>query len=324
MFSIVLTSNSKLPALNYGGTERVIWDLAFELTKLGNRVYIIAPSKSICDFAEIIPSDSLADIRELIPNTADIIHFFTKPVGNLDLPHVFTLEGNGQEEEIQDIQTIFVSGDQARRHGGENYVYNGLNWNGKFQNNTRKEFHFLGKAAWRKKNVKGAIKCSRMAKVGKLHILGGTRINFSMGFRLTLDLNTKFHGMVNDSYKYEVMQKSRGLIFPVRWNEPFGLSITESLYCGCPVFGTPYGSLPELVSRDVGLLSTNSLELSEAMKDSDNWKPNVCHEYAVENFNSKKMALEYLKIYEEVIGGKVLNLQPPKLIKKEQKLLPFS
>jgi glycosyltransferase involved in cell wall biosynthesis len=110
-----------------------------------------------------------------------------------------------------------------------------------------------------------------------------------MGFRLTLDPVAHFHGMVDDCLKYKVMSKSKGLVFPVLWNEPFGLAIIESLFAGCPVFGTPYGSLPELVPSEVGFLSASSDELAEAMKDSQQWKPQVCRDYAVENFNSKKI-----------------------------------
>jgi glycosyltransferase involved in cell wall biosynthesis len=120
------------------------------------------------------------------------------------------------------------------------------------------------------------------------------------------------------------MESSKGLVFPVRWNEPFGLAIIESLFSGCPIFGTPYGSLPELVPPEVGFLSASSDELAEAMKDSQQWKPQVCRDYAVENFNSKKMALSYVEIYERVLAGETLNKEPPSLKKPEPKLLPFN
>jgi hypothetical protein len=89
------------------------------------------------------------------------------------------------------------------------------------------------------------------------------------------------------------------------------------------VFGTPYGSLPELVPPEVGFLSANSDELAEAMKESANWKPQDCRDYAIENFCSKKMALKYLEIYERVLDGEVLNKEIPQLKNPEPKLLPF-
>jgi glycosyltransferase involved in cell wall biosynthesis len=129
--------------------------------------------------------------------------------------------------------------------------------------------------------------------------------------------------MVNDHQKYEVMNRSRGLVFPVRWHEPFGLAITESMHCGCPVFGTPYGSLPELVPPEVGLLSSSQSELAAAMADADRWDPATCTAYAAEHFNSKRMALAYLEKYERVINGESLNATHPTLQEPEEKMLPW-
>ena len=51
---IALTSLNRLPAVNYGGTERVIWDLSHELQKLGNKVYIIGPEVGSFEHASAI------------------------------------------------------------------------------------------------------------------------------------------------------------------------------------------------------------------------------------------------------------------------------
>ena len=56
-----------------------------------------------------------------------------------------------------------------------------------------------------------------------------------------------------------LLNASRGLIFPVRWHEPFGLAVIESLYFGCPVFATPYGALPELVQEVLDKLADGEL-----------------------------------------------------------------
>ena len=44
-----------------------------------------------------------------------------------------------------------------------------------------------------------------------IDILGGTRLNFNMGFRFTTDLHARFHGMVDDDFKNRVMSSSCGL-----------------------------------------------------------------------------------------------------------------
>ena len=320
---IAVTSQIKLPVNLYGGSERVIWDLCRDLNALGNEVVLVAPHGTSCNFAHVVEHDFTRNIMDSLPKDIDLLHFYSDIPKQLDLPYISTHNGNSSYNEILDVQTVFVSHNQAFRHGGDCVVYNGLTPCETNLTHERSSFHFLGKAAWRRKNVKGAIRCARKANSGKIDILGGTRINFNMGFRFTLDPIARFHGMVDDAVKKQILPKSRGLVFPVLWNDPCPLSIIESLFSGCPVFGTPYGSLPELVPSEVGFLSASSDELADAMKDSQQWKPQVCRDYAVENFNSKKMALSYVEIYERVLSGEILNKEPPSLKKPEPKLLPF-
>ena len=122
-----------------------------------------------------------------------------------------------------------------------------------------------------------------------------------------------FHGMVGGIRKERIINRSRGLLYPVRWHEPFGLAIPESLYYGCPVFGTPYGALPELVWEGVGFLSNNLESLAEALENSAKYSALSCHEYARDNFNSGKMAESYVKLYERILAGESLNDRPPVL-----------
>jgi glycosyltransferase involved in cell wall biosynthesis len=98
----------------------------------------------------------------------------------------------------------------------------------------------------------------------------------------------------------------------------------ESLYFGCPVFGTPYGSLPEIVQPHVGFLSNNVSELVHAIKNVNNYSKKDCYEQVMENFTSKQMALNYLKKYETVLSGEHLNKTAPVLQQiQTEKFLPF-
>lgn len=279
---------------------------------MGHQVHFLAGKGSYCPFAKIIEWHAVGDFRTLISGNYDFVHFHSDLIRDLDTPYLVTQHGNSQIGQQSDTQTVFVSEDHARRHGSNVFVYNGLDWSDVGNSLGKREgFHFLGKAAWRRKNVKGAIAIIDRAQNGKLHILGGTRLNFSMGFRFTTSANTRFHGMVDNEYKYNIMHQSKGLVFPVRWHEPFGLAITESLYCGCPVFGTPYGSLPEIVCSDVGYLSNRVSDLVDAVRNSGAWSSKICKDYAMEYFNSKKMTLHYLDLYQKVIRGEHLNQSPP-------------
>lgn len=109
-----------------------------------------------------------------------------------------------------------------------------------------------------------------------------------------------------------MINASKVLLFPVLWHEPFGIAITESLYFGCPVFGTPYGSLPELVTPAVGFLSNSYSALSEALKEIDSYDRNVCHEYVCDQHTSKEMTKKYLEYYEKVLNGETINRERPR------------
>jgi glycosyltransferase involved in cell wall biosynthesis len=121
------------------------------------------------------------------------------------------------------------------------------------------------------------------------------------------DLHVRFRGMVDDHAKAEVLARSRGCIFPVTWHEPFGLAVVESLYYGSPVFGTPYGALPELVPSSLGVLSASSEVLADGVRRWETFDPEACHAHAREQFGARRMARDYLGLYEEVAGGATLN-----------------
>jgi glycosyltransferase involved in cell wall biosynthesis len=141
-----------------------------------------------------------------------------------------------------------------------------------------------------------------------------------MGLRLTFDRHVRFQGMVDDRTKSQLMNASKGLVFPVTWHEPFGLAITESLFFGCPVFGTPYGSLPELVTPEVGVLSANEVDLIEAIKNVGQFNNHQCHEYARDRFNALVMAKEYVLKYEAVLNQHRLNPELGTIISQFKRL----
>lgn len=311
--NILIVNPSKIPALLYGGTERVIWYLAKELTKMGHKVRFLVAEGSNCDFADVIPLQKNKSLNSQIPNDTDIVHFNFPINEEISKPYIVTIHGNSNSGQVFDINTVFVSRNHAQRHNSESYVYNGLDWDDYRMPDfsaKRNYFHFLGNAAWRVKNVKGAIKITEKAGA-KLVVMGGKRINFKMGFRLTLSPRVRFYGMVGGEKKNNLIKASAGLIFPVLWDEPFGLAITESMYFGCPVFGTPRGSLPELVNDKLGFLSNDYNQIAEAVKNADSYNTKFISEYARENFNSKIMAEKYLEKYLLVLNGKKLNNHNP-------------
>lgn len=313
---ILLISKTAIPVYAYGGTERVIWDLGYALNQLGHEVTYLVAAGSTCSFARVLPIDPTVDLRQQIPLGFDIVHFQFNPDFDLDTAfaqaYVLTEHGNTAGDHTLPKNTVFVSKNHAERHGSEQFVYNGLNWEtyGPVDFSLpRQHHHFLGKAAWRVKNVVGAIEVALAAGV-KLAVLGGSRLNLKRGFRFTWSRSIEFHGMVGGQEKFNLLNTSNGLIFPVRWHEPFGLAVIESLYFGCPVFSTPYGSLPELVGREYGCLSASAAELAEAIH-SQSFDSRQCHQYVLDKFNAENMARHYLEKYEQILDGEMLSATPP-------------
>lgn len=309
--NILIVYDGIIPAKAYGGVERVIWFLAKALFKLGHNISFLVPKGSHCPFANIIELDMNQSIETQIPTDIDIVHINIPFKEQLSKPFIITLHGNAKTGEALHPNTVFISKNHAERHNGSCFIYNGLDWGDYPEPSnlycSRHNFHFLAKAAWRLKNVKGAIKTTLKIPAETLHVLGGNRLNFKMGFRLTLSQRVRFHGMVGGLEKFQILNQSKGLVFPVLWDEPFGLAIIESLYFGAPVFGTPYGSLPELVTEEIGHLSTSSDSLSEAMQHAK-YSSKSCYEYANDNFNSDRMARDYLDVYEKVLNNHSLNI----------------
>lgn len=305
--NILIFLKNKIPSLLYGGTERVIWYLGKELDKMGHSVTFLVNEGSSCDFAKVIFYNPNTSLNDQIPDDIDIVHinddYFNEEISK---PLVVTIHGNPDNKSLHP-NSIFVSKNHANRYNSESFVYNGLDWdmyNKPNLNSKRAYFHFLGNASWKVKNVRGAINIIKKSKTEKMAVMGGTRWHPNT---FTLNNRISFLGMVDDTKKATVMNKSKGLLFPVTWNEPFGLAITESLFYGCPVFGSTYGSLPELVNQDVGFLSNSEEGLVDALLNSENFSKEKCSSYAIEEFNSKKMAFSYLDKYEIVLNGNNLN-----------------
>lgn len=314
---IVLVNTGKIPVALYGGTERVVWSMGKELHRLGHQVTFLVAPGSACDFARVLPLDVKRKLADQIPKDTDLVHFHFPPsdMEGLQMPRLVTVHGNWKRKDM-DYNSVFVSQNHASRYGSGTFVHNGLDWDEyDFAGVTLPGdyFHFLAKAAWQVKNVRGAIEVIRRTGKEKLIVMGGNRLNVKMGFRFTLSRRVRFYGMVGGSKKYKLISGSKGLIFPVTWHEPFGLSVIESLFYGCPVFGTPYGSLPELVLPEVGFLSNSAAELSAAIKNSSGYSRKRCHEYAAEHFSARAMVQSYLPLYERVLKGERLNERIPGL-----------
>lgn len=335
---ILLVLNSRIPTSNYDDAERVLWWQARQLHEMGHEPVVLVKPGSVCDFAPVLVLDEKKALAGQVPEDVDAVHFFYRPAAKtfsgFPKPYLITNFDNSTKADTFDPNTVFLSANHAARHGAEVYVYPGVDfrdYGNVLLDFPRNYFHFLGDAAWRGRNVRGAIDLASRTGT-RLHVIGGSRINFRKGLRISLSPSARFHGVLNNDGRNMMLNGSRGLLFPVLWHEPFGLPVIESLYFGCPVFGTPFGALPELLCRkvnndgrkwtgqvdacfsDFGCLSVKRSELLEAIRHAHGFSPERCTEYATDCFSAARMARDYVKLYEQVLNGNALHAYSPTLL----------
>ncbi|MDQ1772764.1 glycosyltransferase [Labilibaculum sp. A4] len=303
--NILLVCDQKIPALLYGGTERIVWWLGEELNKRGHKISFLAKSGSTCHFAKVYTYDPDKMIGEQIPEGIDMVHVHFPIEEELSIPYISTLHGNSKPSQEYDLNTVFISKNHAERHGSSAFVYNGLDFDeyGSVKWKMKRDhFLFLGKASRSKKNLKGCVKIAK-ALNEKLAVIGGRG--------LPLSKTVRYKGFIGGEKKSRVINQSKALLFPVIWHEPFGLAIVESLYFGAPVFGSTYGSLPELIPSEVGVTSNSYSKLIDAARNYEEYNAKYCHEYVCDSFSVKLMCDGYLKMYDKVLNGHTINMSIP-------------
>ncbi len=305
---VALIHGARLPVRGYGGTERVVWWLAKGLHELGVKVTLACKPGSDCSFATVVPLDQIP--------SQEIYHYFSTPRPTPQNPYLVTIGGNGQPGEKFLPHTVFVSRNHAERHGAEAFVYNGIDPDDYFFEERKKDYLlFLAKASWAVKNVKGAIRIARSANT-PLRILGGSR-----WYRSWRGIH--WQGMLGGEKKARLISGARGLLFPVLWNEPFGLAVVEAMVSGTPVLASPYGSLPELVEDVSGHICQSESEFEEWVRRLPSFSPKSCREWAIEKFHYRKMAKAYVEFYERVLRGEKINSTIPRTTETPQNLFPF-
>lgn len=270
--------------------------------------------------------DESRPLAEQITDWPDVVHFHHAYHGELNKPFVCTEHTNAGGQQQYPKNTIFLSKSHARNHNGQAYVYNGLEWDeyGEpcFKNN-KQYVHFLGKAKTRLKNLDGAAWVAKQTDK-KMCVLGGRRIQLGKNGYCNLDFNLRFQGMVGGDKKFGLIKNSAALLFPVRWHEPFGLAITESLFLGTPVVGSNFGALPEIIATpEVGQVSDNYQDMLDALHSVESFDRKACHELARDVYNSDKMAQGYMHYYQQVINGEPVHQQAPYAEQSYKQPLPL-
>jgi len=109
-------------------------------------------------------------------------------------------------------------------------------------------------------------------------------------------------GVADAKYKRDLLAKATCLLFPVQWEEPFGMVMIESMICGTPVVALRGGAVPEvIVPGTTGWICDDPDELPSAIKAIGDIDPAACRAHVEKNFSANKMALAYASAYRRAI-----------------------
>jgi glycosyltransferase involved in cell wall biosynthesis len=123
-----------------------------------------------------------------------------------------------------------------------------------------------------------------------------------------LDDQIQYLGEVNHGQKVELLQNARVTLFPIEWEEPFGLVMIESLACGTPVIATRHGAVPEVLENGVGgVIVDNYRDMVDAIPLADAFDPLDCRAYVEERFAPERMVADYVAAYELALAQAALS-----------------
>ena len=115
----------------------------------------------------------------------------------------------------------------------------------------------------------------------------------------------EYVGEADFAAKNELLAGARAMLFPIQWDEPFGLVVIEAMACGTPVLALPGGSMPEIVRDGVnGYLCADAGEMARRASHLD-IDPARCREYVRTHFSLDAMVRRYEALFLEVIGAAV-------------------
>jgi glycosyltransferase involved in cell wall biosynthesis len=109
-------------------------------------------------------------------------------------------------------------------------------------------------------------------------------------------------GPVNHVQKNVLLKNARALIFPIQWEEPFGLVMIEAMACGTPVVACNRGSVSEVIDfGKTGYYADTADALIPLVPQALSLNRRAVREQAMARFSHKRMVDEYLQVYTSLI-----------------------
>ncbi len=120
---------------------------------------------------------------------------------------------------------------------------------------------------------------------------------------LECDKQIIYIGEISSEHKKHWYRHARATLFPIQWDEPFGLVLIESMACGTPVIASNKGSVPEIiVDGKTGFVVDSMNAMVEAVGRIDNIDPRECRRHVQDHFSITSMAYKYSELYQQAVN----------------------
>lgn len=155
---------------------------------------------------------------------------------------------------------------------------------------------------------KGTAECIEVAnRTGMKLILAGIiqdQAYFDSKVRPHLDNERIVYvGSAGPQQRDELLGRAYALLHPINFDEPFGLSVVESMACGTPVVAFSRGSMPEIIAHgETGFLTPDLDGMIQSLEKVRDLDRAACRRWVEARFTVDRMVEDYIRVYETIIG----------------------